>query len=389
MKIHPFVISVPEPQLTDLAMRLAQTRWPDEIEGIGWSQGTNRDYLKSLAGYWRSGFDWRKQEAALNRHPQYKAIIGDQEVHFVHARAKSGRGFPIILTHGWPGSFAEMARIIPMLTDPAAFGADPDDAFDVVVPSLPGFGYSAPPRQTGMNALAVAKLWAGLMAGLGYERFGAQGGDLGAGISTCLGMFCPERLVGLHLNFIPGSFQPPHLPATQDMTAEETEFVAERAAWVAAEGGYSHMHATKPQTLAYSLNDSPAGLAAWIVEKFRAWSDCNGDLESVFSKDELLTNISIYWFTQTIGSSMRAYWEGSRRPLHFAPGERVRVPCAVVRFPKELLFPPRSWVEQVYDMHRWTQMARGGHFAALEQPEALAKDIRAFFAQLRNPGSMR
>jgi pimeloyl-ACP methyl ester carboxylesterase len=383
MRVEPFLISVADFQVRHLAACLARVRWPNQIEAIGWEQGTNREYLEDLAHYWQSGYDWRQQEANLNKFAQFRATIGDQQIHFIHERAKSGRGLPLIITHGWPGSFAEMVKIIPMLADPEAFGGDPDDAFDVVVPSLPGFGFSMAPKQTGTNAFAVARLWAELMTGLGYERFGAQGGDLGAGVSTCLGMLFPERMIGLHLNFIPGSFQPPYLPSVQHLTPEETEFVAARAAWTAAEGGYSHLHATKPQTLAYALNDSPVGLAAWIVEKFRSWSDCNGDVESVFSRDELLTNISIYWFTQTIGSSMRTYWEGRKCPLHFAPGQRINVPCAVAHFPKELTMPPKQWVGQVFDIKRWTEMSRGGHFAALEQPNALVEDIRAFFGLLR------
>jgi pimeloyl-ACP methyl ester carboxylesterase len=379
---EPFTISVSDTALTDLRERLRQARWPDHSNGVGWEQGTDRAYLESLVNYWRSEFDWRAQEAALNKFAQFRATIGDQQVHFVHERARSGRGLPLIITHGWPGSFAEMVKIIPMLTDPEAHGGNSNDAFDVVAPSLPGYGFSAPPRRTGMNTFAVAEIWAELMAGLGYERFGAQGGDWGASVATCLGYLFPDRVVGLHLNYIPGSFQPPHDPVGQDLTEEERAFLATRAAWVDTEGAYGRIQATRPQSLAYALNDSPVGLAGWIVEKFRAWSDCEADVERAFTKDELLTNVSIYWFTQTIGSSMRLYWENQRRPLRFAPGERVRTPCAVAHFPKELPLPPRSWVERVYDLQRWTKMPRGGHFAALEQPALLAQDIRAFFRSL-------
>jgi len=296
----------------------------------------------------------------LNKFAQFRGVIGDQQIHFVHERARTGSGLPLIITHGWPGSFAEMVKIIPMLTDPEAHGGATDDAFDVVAPSLPGYGFSAPPRQTGMNAFAIAEIWAELMAGLGYDR-----------------------VLGLHLNYIPGSFQPPHDPSGQDITEEERAFLATRAAWVEEEGAYGSIHTTRPQSLAYALNDSPAGLASWIIEKFRSWSDCEGDVERAFTRDELLTNVSIYWFTQTIGSSMRLYWESRQRPLRFAPGERVRTPCAVAHFPKELPLPPRSWVERVYDVRRWTKMPKGGHFAALEQPALLAQDIRVFFRSLR------
>jgi pimeloyl-ACP methyl ester carboxylesterase len=384
MHTERFTISVSDAALTDLHERLSRARWPDQLDEIGWDQGTDRASLESLVNYWRVGFDWRAQETALNELEQFRVTIGGQQIHFVHKRAKSGRGLPLIITHGWPGSFTEMLKIVPMLTDPEAHGGNSDDAFDVVAPSLPGYGFSSPPRQTGMNAFAIAELWAKLMTGLGYERFAAQGGDWGASVATCLGFLSPERVLGLHLNYIPGSFEPPHDPSEQDLTREEREFLATRAIWRETEGAYGHLHATKPQSLAYALNDSPIGLAGWIVEKFRAWSDCEGEVERIFTKDELLTNISIYWFTQTIGSSMRLYWENWRRPLRFAPGERVRVPCAIAHFPKEIPLPPKSWVERVYDVKRWSKMPRGGHFAALEQPALLAGDIRAFFKPGRN-----
>jgi pimeloyl-ACP methyl ester carboxylesterase len=384
--VEPFTISVSDDALKDLKERLLRTRWPDQIDGIGWEQGTDRAYLESLVNYWRSDFDWRVQEAALNKFAQFRATIGDQQIHFVHERARSGNGLPLIITHGWPGSFAEMIKIIPMLTDPEAHGGAADDAFDVVAPSLPGYGFSASPRKTGMNPFAIAELWAELMAGLGYDRFAAQGGDWGASVTMCLGFLFPERVLGAHLNYIPNSFQPPRDPSRQDgqdLTEEERAFLAARAAWVEMEGAYGRLHATRPQSIAYALNDSPAGLAGWIIEKFRAWSDCEGDVERAFTKDELLTNISIYWFTQTIGSSMRLYWESRQRPLRFAPDERVRTPTAIAHFPKEIPMPPKSWVERVFDVWRWTKMPRGGHFAALEQPELLAQDIRAFFKSLR------
>jgi pimeloyl-ACP methyl ester carboxylesterase len=347
MRLEPFTISVPESDIEDLKSLLARTRWPDQLSGIGWSQGTDCSYLESVVGYWRSSFKWRAQEASLNKLPQFRATIKGHQIHFVHARAKSGRGLPIVITHGWPSTFAEIVKMLPMLTDPEAHGGSAEDAFDVVAPSLPGYGFSSPPRQTGMDTFAIAELWAELMAGLGYKRFAAQGGDWGASVATCLGLLFPNRVIGVHLNRIPGSFQPPRDPSGKDLTEEEKAFLAAHAKWFDAEGAYGRIQATKPQSLAYALNDSPVGLAAWIIEKFRAWSDCDGDVESVFTKDELLTNVSIYWFTQTIGSSIRLYWENRGRPLHFAPGERVQVPCAVALFPKEIVMPPRSWVERV------------------------------------------
>jgi pimeloyl-ACP methyl ester carboxylesterase len=382
MYIEPFTISVPDAAVADLNARLSRTRWPDQLDGIEWEQGTDRAYLEDLTNYWQTGFDWRSQEAALNRFAQFRATIGDQQIHFVHERARSGKGIPLILTHGWPGSFVEMMKIIPLLTYPEAYGAKGEAAFDVVVPSLPGYGFSPPARRTGVNPFVVAELWAELMAGLGYEHFAAQGGDWGASVTIALGHLFPERVVGLHLNYIPGSFQPSYDPSGKDLTEEERAFLAARADWVEAEGAYGRLHATKPQSLAYALNDSPVGVASWLIEKFRTWSDCEGEIERAFTKDELLTNISIYWFTQTIGSSMRLYWESRRRPLRFAPGERVRAPSAIANFPKEIPMPPRSWVERVLDVRRWSTMPRGGHFAALEQPALLAQDIRDFFGSM-------
>jgi pimeloyl-ACP methyl ester carboxylesterase len=384
MQVEPFKIAVSDAALRDLADRLSRTRWPDQLNAIGWEQGTERSYLENLVRYWQTGFNWRAQEAALSRFSQFRATIGDQQIHFVHERAKSGKGMPLIITHGWPGSFIEMLKIIPMLSDPEKHGGNREDAFDVIVPSLPGYGFSSAPRRAGMDTFAIARLWAELMAGLGYQRFAAQGGDWGASVATCLGFLFPDLVIGLHLNRIPGSFQPPQGRAGHDLTAEESAFVAARDNWFDSEGAYFFIQATKPQSLAYALNDSPTGLAAWIVEKFRTWSDCEGDVERVFTKNDLLTNISIYWFTQSMPSAMRLYWENRRRPLRFAPGERVRVPCAVALFPKEIVMPPRSWVERVYNVQRWTHMPKGGHFAAFEQPELLAQDVRVFFRSLQS-----
>jgi pimeloyl-ACP methyl ester carboxylesterase len=384
MRLEPFSIAVPEIAISDLNDRLARTRWPDQIDGVGWDQGTERDYLRTLIDYWRHNFDWRLQERTLNKLPQFRATIGDQQIHFVHLRAKSGQGLPIVITPGWPGAFTEMVKLIPMLAEPEGNGGRGDDAFDVIVPSLPGYGFSSIPSQLGMDTFAIAKLWAELMSGLGYRRFAAQGGDWGAYVTTCLGFLFPERVIGVHLNRIPGGFQPPHDPSGKDLTEEERAFCAAYlAAWMDTEGAYARIQATKPQSLAYAFNDSPVGLAAWMVEKFRAWSDCEGEVERVFTKDDLLTFVSIYWFTQTIGSSMRLYWEARRHPLRFSTGERIRVPCAVAIFPKEIVMPPRSWVERVYNVQRWSQMTKGGHFAAFEQPALLAEDIRLFFRSLR------
>jgi pimeloyl-ACP methyl ester carboxylesterase len=382
MRVEKFRIAVPDAELADLRDRLARVRWPDQLDGVGWDWGTDLTYLRALVAYWRDSFDWRAREAELNRLPQFMAELDDHRIHFVHQRGQGPAPLPLVVTHGWPGSFVEMTKILPLLTDPGSHGGDPSDAFDVVVPSLPGYGFSSRPGRPGTNVFAIAGLWSRLMTGLGYSRFGAQGGDWGASVTTCLGKLFPGALAGIHLNFIPGSYQPP-LGDGEILSDAEKDFVARRAVWLDQEGGYGHIQGTKPQTLAYGLADSPVGLAAWIVEKFRSWADCGGDVERVFSKDELLTNIAVYWFTQTIGSSLRLYREGRAAPLRFAPGERVAVPVGVAHLPHEIPMPPRRWVERVYDVVRWTELPRGGHFAALEQPELLAQDIRAFFRPLR------
>jgi pimeloyl-ACP methyl ester carboxylesterase len=274
-----------------------------------------------------------------------------------------------------------MIRILPLLTDPAAHGADPVDSFDVVVPSLPGYGFSDRPGG-GINTFRIAELWAALMLELGYPRFAAQGGDIGAGVATILGLRHASRIFGMHLNYIPGSYRP-SLAGKTKLVASEEEFLESAGRWYEQSYAYGHVQATRPQTAAYGLNDSPAGLAAWILEKFRAWSDCDGDLYRRFTRDELLTNVTLYWMTETIYSSFRLYYEGRKAPLHFGPDDFVHVPCAIARFPKEEPFPPREWIERGYNVQRWTEMPRGGHFAAAEEPELLAEDIRAFFRQFR------
>ncbi len=382
MKAQPFRIAIDPSALDDLRDRLRRTRWPQAIEGIDWEDGTALAYAQDLVAYWRDRFDWPAQEIALNRLPHFTAAIDDLTIHFIHQRGRGPRPLPLIISHGWPGSFVEMTKILPLLTDPAKHGGDAADAFDVVIPSLPGYGFSSRPLHAGTDPRRIAELWVTLMTGLGYERFGAQGGDWGSAITASLGFFHPEHLVGIHLNMISGSAAPP-AAGGRPFTAAEEAFRAARVEWAEAEGGYHHIQRTKPLTLAYGLNDSPAGLAAWIVEKFRTWSDCNGDVESVFTRDELLTNIAIYWFTETIGSSVRLYREALRRPLRFKAGERVTVPTGVARFPKEIVQPPREWAERIYNLQHWKEMARGGHFAAMEQPELLAADIRAFFRPLR------
>ncbi|MGH7728330.1 MAG: epoxide hydrolase family protein [Vulcanimicrobiaceae bacterium] len=379
-RIEPFAIAVPEAELDELRRRLARTRWPDAVVG-DWSDGTDLAYLREIADYWREGFDWRRAEARLNAIPQVRVDCGGLRVHALHLRGTGPSPLPLIVTHGWPGSVVEMLDILPRLADPGAFGGDPADAFHLVVPSLPGYGFSDRPRAPGTNVQAIARLWLELMSALGYERFGAQGGDWGAGVSTQLGIFAPERLVGVHLNYVLRAYLPKRREPL-DYDGEERAYFEDSDAFFREEGAYSHQHATRPQSLAYGLNDSPAGLAAWILEKFRRWSDCDGRLENAFRRDDLLANVSLYWFTQTIASSIRLYRERELRPAT-PPPHAPGVPYGIAAFPKELPMPPRRLVERAFRVTRYERLPRGGHFAAMEQPELLANEIRAFFRPLR------
>ena len=384
MEIRPFELHVPEPVLEDLRDRLAHTRWPDEVTGSGWDYGSNLAYTKELVDYWHTRFDWRAQEKAINAFNNFQANVDGLRIHFVHERGKGPNPMPLLLTHGWPGPFTEMLKILPLLTDPASHGGDPADSFDVVIPSLPGYGFSGKPTQGGMSVLKVADLWGRLMAGLDYQRFGAHGGDWGAAITLRLGSAFPKRVIGSHVTLVTLATLRPYLgPGSRELTEAEKGLLEERANWFETEGGYSHIQRTRPQTLSYGLTDSPAGLAAWLVEKFRSWTDCEGDVERKFTKDELLTYITLYWVTETIGSSTRLYYESFRDPWVFQTDEKVTVPCGVALFPKEIAHPPREWAERSLNVQRWTKMPRGGHFAALEEPELLAEDIRSFFRPLR------
>jgi len=383
MGAQSYRVHVAEEVLADLDRRLADTRWPDEINGSGWDYGFPLDYLKDLVSYWRTKFDWRQWEERLNAFLNFRTDIGGLGIHYLHERGKGPNPLPLLLTHGWPGSVLEFLRILPLLTDPGAHGGDPTDAFDIVAPSLPGYGFSDRPSGRGMTSYRIAELWRQLMSELGYERFGAQGGDWGASVTTWLGLTAPERVIAIHLNYIPGSYSPYVGAGARELSKVEQAFVQERDHWRDTEGAYGHIQRTKPQTVAVGLNDSPAGLAAWIVEKFRTWSDCGGEVERRFSKDELLANVTLYWVTQTIGSSIRLYLESGQTPVRFGADERVRVPCGIARFPKEIPMPPREFVERHYDVVRWTEMPSGGHFAAAEEPELLAADLREFFRRFR------
>jgi pimeloyl-ACP methyl ester carboxylesterase len=383
MAVEPFAIHVPDTVIADLMHRLDTTRWQDEVENAGWEQGSNLAYMRALADYWRRRYDWRREEAALNRLPQFRVSLDGLHIHFVHLRGKGPAPLPLIVTHGWPGSFVEMRKLIPLLTDPAAHGGGAEDAFEVIVPSLPGYGFSDRPRERGMDPKRIAGLWARLMQELGYKRFGAQGGDWGSAVSISLGLDHAERMIGIHLNYVAGRFLLGGTLNAQPQDDTAGAYLEKLRGWWDAEGGYSHEQATKPQTLGYGLNDSPVGLAAWIIEKFRTWSDCGGDVESVFSREDLLTNVMIYWVTESATSSARLYYESRQRPLSLSPSNRVEPPVAVALFPKEIAMPPKTLAERGLNIVRWTLMPKGGHFAAMEQPELLAKDLREFFRPLR------
>ena len=382
MGAEPFRITVSDAALDDLRARLAQTRLPDEIAGSAWGYGTDLAYMRELVAYWKDRFDWRAAEARLNGFPQFRMAVDGLAIHFIHQRGRGPAPLPLVLTHGWPGSVAEFAKVIGPLTDPATHGGDAADAFDVVCPSIPGFGFSDHPRTPGVTPERIAALWVELMHGLGYRRFGAQGGDWGGIITTYLGARHPASLVGVHLNMVL-AFPPDPTHPTAGLREDEARAVRELQRFREEESGYQAIQGSKPQTLAYGLTDSPAGLAAWIVEKFRTWSDCGGDIERRFSKDELLTNVMLYWAPATANSSCRLYCEALRSGA-FPPTEfRVAVPTGCAIFPREIMRPPRAWAERFYNVTRWTAMPAGGHFAAMEEPAALVDEIRAFFRPLR------
>ena len=377
--IEKFDVRVPEAVLDDLKERLARTRWPDQMDGVGWDYGSELGTVKELCEYWRDKFDWRRVEAELARYEHGTTQIDGQRVYFLHARSKHAGAFPLVITHGWPGSILEFMKILGPLTDPTAHGGKASDAFHVVCPSIPGYGFSGPTNARGWDVQRVAEAEVELMKRLGYARYGAQGGDWGAMISTQIGRLDPTHCAGVHLNMAI-AFPAPDAPPLTDL---EQKWVAEFAAFQAGETGYQQIQGTKPQTLGYGLTDSPAGLCAWIVEKFRTWSDCGGDLYSVYTKDELLANITLYWVTKTINSSTRLYYETMKSGRIGVTQGRVEVPTALAIFPKEIYKPPRSWAEKGYNVQQYTVFEKGGHFAAMEQPKALVDDVRRFFGGLR------
>ena len=378
--MQEFTIHVEDSALADLEARLERARLPDQIPGSGWDYGSDRAYMEELLEYWRTEYDWRKHEAQLNALPHFKTEIDGISMHFVHARSAEDGAMPLVITHGWPGSVYEFMDVIGPLTDPVSHGGKAEDAFHVVLPSMPGYGFSGPAHSRGMSVDSVAGVVAKLMDRLGYDRYGAQGGDWGSGVAAWLARDHPDSVIGIHLNMVGGG--PPRDMANPEEGIPEWELqrYTERAAWWQGENAYGNIQGTKPLTLAYGLNDSPAGLAAWIVEKFRAWSDCNGDVESRFTKDQLLTNIMLYWVTESMPSAVRLYYESRRSGRRAAQTE---VPTAVAIFPGEIFFSPRKWVEARYNVVQWTEMPRGGHFAAMEEPELFLEDVTKFFRSLR------
>ena len=384
----PFTVAIPEPKLQDLQRRLGRTRLDPDDDATGWEAGTSPAYLRELVEYWRSGYDWRAQEREINRFAHFQATVDGATVHFIHERGRGPRPLPIVLTHGYPDSFLRFLKLIPLLTDPAAHGGSAADAFDVVVPSLPGYGFSAPPRESGLT-FHVGDLWHRLMTEeLGYGRFGAHGGDWGSTVTEHLARSHGDAVIGVHLTDVPfwHAFQKPH-----DLTPAEEAFLADQERFQEREGAYAMIQGTRPRTLADALNDSPAGLAAWMVQHFQGWSDCGGDVETRFTKDELLTNVTTYWATASIGTSFLPYYDlthaGALRWMIEKAKEWVgssNVPAGFALFPKDLTTPPREWAQRFFDVQRWTEMPRGGHFAAHEEPDLLADDLRAFFRPLRD-----
>ncbi|MFF2379709.1 epoxide hydrolase family protein [Streptomyces sp. NPDC058108] len=389
-RIEPFTVGFPQSDLDDLRQRLDRVRWPDELPGVGWAYGVPRDYLRELVEYWRHTYDWQAAQDRLNEWPQFTTEIDGATVHFAHIRSPEPAATPLVMTHGWPGSIVEFTDVVGPLTDPRAHGGDPADAFHLVVPSIPGFGLSGPTRDTGWEFRRVAAAFAELMTRLGYPRFGAQGGDWGGAISRELGRAFPERLVGVHLNLLPGSSA--LTEPTEEELAELSPAERERTliswhrgeAWRRDEAGYAELQSTRPQTLSYALTDSPVGQLAWVVEKFRQWTDAEERPEEAVDRDLMLTNVMLYWLTGTAGSSARIYYERAHADHRGAGPGVSTAPTALAVFPHEPQVPLRHIADRTNNIVRWTEFDRGGHFAAAEQPELLVEDVRAFFRSLRS-----
>ena len=381
-EIRSFRIDVPQVDLEDLRDRLARTRWPDELPDVGWSYGVPLGYVKELADYWRTSYDWRRHEARLNQLAQFTTTIDGANVHFLHVRSPEPDALPLVITHGWPGSIVEYLELVGPLADPRAHDGDPEDAFHLVLPTIPGYGFSGPTHETGWNARRVARAFATLMARLGYARYGAHGGDWGSRISRDLGVIDPDRVVGVHVTGVPGQ------PAPEDvatLTDEERSRLDRGRRFRDDGAGYAQLQATRPQTLAYALTDSPAGQLAWIVEKFKEWTDSSDAPEDAVDRDLLLTNVTIYWLTATAGSSARLYYEAGHTGEWGAPAEPSRTPTGVMAFPHEIALPIRRFAERKNDIVQWTEFDRGGHFAAMEEPDLVLGDVRTFFRRFREP----
>jgi pimeloyl-ACP methyl ester carboxylesterase len=377
---QPFQIKIQESTLNDLRSRLGNIRWPDEIENINWEYGTNKRYLKSLCDYWRDKFDWTKQEELLNSFQHFKSIIAGAELHYIYQKGEGENSIPLLLIHGYPDSFVRFLKIIPLLTKVDENGL----SFDLIIPSIPGYGFSGIPATSGMNASRIADLFSILMTKeLGYTKYIVHGGDWGSSITEQLALHYSGSLFGIHLTEIP--FIHLFTIPTNELTPAEKKYLDDGKRWQQTEGGYAIIQSTKPQTLAYGLNDSPVGLAAWIIDKFHSWSDCNGDLESCFTKDELLTNLTIYWETQTINSAFRLYYESRVTMDEQVKTEwkKIEVPTAVAMFPKDIINAPKDFGYRLFNIQQWTEMPKGGHFAALEQPTLLANDIRKFVTAIK------
>ena len=376
--VSPFRIAVADAVVNDLKSRLRNTRWPEAEPVDDWSQGAPLKWIKDVCGYWAEQYDWRKREAALNRFAQFTTDIEGLGIHFIHARSPHPQAMPLIITHGWPGSVVEFHKVIEPLVDPVAHGGNAADAFHVVCPSLPGFGFSAKPTATGWGVDRIAKTWAVLMNRLGYARYGAQGGDWGSAVTTALGAQDPDHCAGIHITLAMGTR--PNVEAQP--TPEETRALEGIKYYADWDSGYSKQQSTRPQTLGYALTDSPSGQAAWILEKFWAWTDCNGHPENILTRDELLDNVMLYWVTASATSSARLYWESfgpKRRTAH-----TVKVPTGVAVFPKEIVTPVRKWMEASYvNITHWSEMPKGGHFAAFEQPDLFVKEVRDYFRKIR------
>ena len=381
-QLTPFSLSVPDEVLADLRLRLENTRWPDEIPGNNWSYGTDLGYLKDLCAYWANDYDWRTHEGVINQFKQYKAKVAGIDLHFIYEEGKGENPLPLLLSHGWPGSVYEFHKILPMLTDPVSYGGGAEDSFTVIAPSLPGYTFSYQPGQARFSVEQITDAFAELMTKiLGFDTFVAQGGDWGGFVTSRMGFAYPELLRAIHLNFLAVRRDP---RMVENPTPEEAVFLTQLNKFLKDETGYQWIQGTKPQTLSYGLTDSPVGLAAWLVEKFYTWTDHRGDLDGYFGRDTMLTDIMLYWITGAVGSSFWPYYARMHSPWPIPAGQTVDVPTGYIEFPKEILTPPRSVAEKFYsNIQSWTTCDRGGHFAALEQPELLVQDMRQFFRPVR------